>query len=222
MINNRFPLIASSEKTVPRAGLTLLFSALLGCAIPSSSLTTVSLSGRLLDPQGLPVSGKNVELVLPAEYGLNEIDLEQGNAKSYGHKDQYARVSTDSLGSFSHTFSAVEYSSRFWLLPPLGSLLSTAPEPMFYIKLPDTDATYYSVLVKEADTVYGVYQIASGASGPEGPVSVGVSKPALVEGELIPDSRGAGEAWIADLEFRYLTPSEKAAQRSGLRSMFDR
>jgi len=175
-----------------------------GCAVPTSSLTAVNVTGQIFDHSGRAVSSKMVEVILPAEYGLNEIDLEQGSPESYGHSDQYAKVVTDSLGSFSVQFAPIEYSSAFWILPPLGTILSRPPEPKLYMSLPDSNKKYYSILLKESGALYGVYQSASGFRTREGSHSVPTSKPATLEAELLSDDRDGMKAWIANLEFKMI------------------
>ncbi|MCB0325832.1 MAG: hypothetical protein KDD69_19770 [Bdellovibrionales bacterium] len=193
------------------AALTVLLST--ACTIPTSSLTTLSVSGQLLDERGGPVVGKPVEVVLPAAYGLNEIDLEYGRPSSYGHSDQRAVVYTDALGAFSHTFAPVEYSEQFWLLPPLGTLPESDPEPGFLVRLPDTGEAYYSIRMAQDELVYGVYVNAPGSMSELTTTAAAAARPAELDGSLMEDNRDGAKGWIAKLDFRYLPRSERVRAR---------
>lgn len=189
-------------------GILLLLSCICSaCAVPSSSLTSVRVTGQVLDTRGEPLSDKTLEVVLPAEYGLNEIDLEQGDPQSYGHSDQYAKVRTDSLGSFVVEFAPVEYSSAFWILPPLGTLLSEPPTPKLFLRLPETEQKYYSIFLKEDGALYGVYQTTEGLRGLRGTHSVPTPAPATLETELLSDYRDGMKTWIANLGFQLVPQS---------------
>lgn len=184
---------------------TALFT---GCTIPSSAATHVSVAGRVLDTRGEAVAGKKIELVLPAEYGLNDLDTAHGRPEEFGHHEQRAVVVTDSLGSFSHSFAPVTYSTPFWLLPPLGTLFKHPPEPFFVVRFAErTDGDEsYSVLVKEKDTIYAIRR-----DPDSGILSRVTPKSVEIVGKLYPDQRGETNGWIADVQLKRLLDTSRGA-----------
>ena len=99
-----------------------------GCVAPGSSVTQVEFRGRMLDPAGEPMAHRAVKVCLPAGYGLRGLDAAWGKPADYGHRDQWAWVTTEAHASFAHRFKPVSYSVLFWLLPPLGA--GRPPKPV--------------------------------------------------------------------------------------------
>ena len=175
------------------------------CAVPTSSATHVTLTGQLVDPLGRPMAGKLVEVTLPAEYGLNDIDLEHGSPADYGHSVQTATVTTDALGSFAHAFQPVTYSERFWLLPPTGSIFAAPPQPKFVIRLLDDPAEFYTVALHDNDIVYAINR-------PNEQFMPGQQSLKTVDmnGRVRKDQRGRSRGWAADLRIMRIIPPSGA------------
>ena len=179
--------------------LSLLFCLLCfsSCALPGHSATSVSLSGQLLGSNNQPLPGKTIIITLPASYGLNDIDLSFGDAEEYSHTPQSAALVTDALGSFSYSFKPVTYSRFFWIIPPLGSLFSSPPEPFFFLSFPEKPQERLSVLVSKEKAELQLIS-ASGArlSGPDLEKKAGLA----ASGRLFNDQRGELEGLIAELQ----------------------
>ncbi len=171
---------------------------LTACAIPGGLNTQVVVSGQLLDAQGRAQSGQAIELTLPAEYGMSEIDHEHGSAEEFGRRAQKRTAVTDFLGSFSAEFTPVEYSTAWWVLPPLGRFPRLPPEPMILIRVMDQPSTWYQVLLKDGDIVYTI--LTSNASG-----LVPARKNAMrrrISGKPGIEERGDMNVWVSDLRIR--------------------
>jgi hypothetical protein len=183
-----------------------------GCTIPSSSATHVSVSGQVFSTGGEPLVGKRIELILPAEYGLSELDTSHGRPEEFGHQAQRVVVVTDSLGSFSYSFAPVTYTTPFWFLPPMGTLFKHPPEPFFVLRFAensDYDESY-SVLVKEKDTVYAIRRDPQSSR-----LSKVTPKSVEITGKLYPDKRGETCGWIADIRLKRLLDTSRGALATG-------
>ncbi len=187
-----------------------LLTLMSACALPGSSATHVSIAGELLGPQGEPIPGQQIEIILPAEYGLSDIDLSHGTPEEYHHHAQRALVTTDALGSFAHSFAPVTYSTRFWLLPPAGSFFKEPPEPGFFVRLlPNADEFYSVVVKKNNETIFAIHR------APETPrLSPVTPKTIAIDGKLLPDQRGKSHGWIATLQLKRLTDFSRSALSS--------
>lgn len=142
-----------------------------------------------------------LELILPASYGLNDIDQNHGKPEDYGHSPQRINLSTDALGSFTHSFTPVSYSRALWIIPPLGSFPRKPPAPLFYLRLLNTPEEYYAILVEETQVTYTLYQGILGE-----PKLKHQTKPAEITATLHKNRRGELRGWIANLTLQ-LTPS---------------
>jgi hypothetical protein len=186
----------------PTIDLALLLVAVLmsavGCALPGSATTQVVISGQLLDDQGRGQSGKAIEFTLPAEYGMSEIDREHGSAEDFGRRSQRHTAVTDFLGSFSARFAPVDYSTAWWVLPPLGRFPRVPPDPMVLIRVLDSPSTWYQILLKEDDIVYTI--LTSSASGFVPAKSNIVHR--RISGKQRLEERGDVKVWISDLSIR--------------------
>jgi hypothetical protein len=111
-----------------------IFPLLNSCAAPGSAFARHSVHGKIVDSHGRGVSGKQVELVLPASYGMGGLDAMTGQPEDHGHRNQHATVITDRHGEFSHEFSSV-YHITFFLLPPLGAFPRQPPKPFYGIRV---------------------------------------------------------------------------------------
>jgi hypothetical protein len=99
-----------------------------GCVAPGSAMTQVELRGQLLDESGAPMAYRPLQVCLPAAYGLRGLDAAWGEPADYGHRDQWAQLTTDAEGRFVHRFEPMTYSMMYWLLPPLGA--GKPPKPV--------------------------------------------------------------------------------------------
>jgi hypothetical protein len=99
------------------------------CAAPGCALTQVGVTGRLIDADGAPVAGEQIELKLPAKHGLAGLDRVMLEPSAYGHHSMSATVVTDSDGRFSWRFPQTTYSISYFFIPPLGPLPRKPPPP---------------------------------------------------------------------------------------------
>lgn len=178
--------------------IVAVFFAPIGCALPGSAATQVVISGQLLDEQGRAQSGQTLEFTLPAEYGMSEIDHEHGSAEEFGRRSQRITAVTDVLGSFSARFAPVDYSTAWWVLPPLGRFPRVPPDPMVLIRMLDSPSIWYQVLLKEEDIVYTI--LTSNASGFVPAKTTDISR--RISGNQIIEERGDIKVWISELNIR--------------------
>ena len=122
---------------------------LASCAAPGSAMTQVGISGRVVDAAGAPVSGEQIEVLLPPSYGLAGLDSVMGEPSDYGHRPLRASITTDAEGRFSHLFPGTTYSIAFWLVPPLGALPRKPPQPTVAVRTPSIAPNW--VLVRSTD-----------------------------------------------------------------------
>jgi hypothetical protein len=176
-------------------GFAALFQLSTACSLPNSKLTTISVSGRLVSKTGQPVSNQPIEVTLPASYGLSEIDAEYSSPESLGRETRRAIVRTDSMGSFTHSFTEVPYSTALWILPPLGNFPKTPPQPQFLMRVMDNPDAVYSMAVNKEDITYAVWRGSRNKHAYPKP-------PYAIKGRLLEDERNGSDSWIADLILR--------------------
>ncbi len=168
--------------------LTLLIL-LSSCSYPNSKLTNISINGLLIDNNGQPITNKTVEVILPASYGLKEIDKELNYGSN--RRDSSAKIRTDATGNFNYTFNKVHYNTAFWFLPPLGNFPKEPPAPSFLIKFFDTENTIYSLGWSDDKLNYAVQRTKKRANPPY-----------FLKGQLIRSTRGEIDTCVANLHLR--------------------
>lgn len=125
--------------------ICLLVALLPGCVAPGSSIGHVSIRGSLVSSTGEPLPNREVQFIIPAEYGLGGLDLVLNKPEDFGHQRRSFSVTTNSNGEFSHDLGEQIYHVSVWLLPPLGSLPRHPPAPFFYVRVPSFPGEYYAV-----------------------------------------------------------------------------
>jgi len=170
------------------------------CAIPSSKATAINISGQLLSKRGEARVGEGVELILPAEYGLKQIDIDYAKPEELARRNKSAVTKTDSLGTFNYTFKDVSYSTSFWILPPLGNLLNEPPHPKFLMRFLSKPEATYSLSVDDNDLTYGVWRSDKDKRRYSKP-------PFSIQGKLIEDTRldlekNTISSWITSITAR--------------------
>lgn len=167
-------------KQIVRITAIILLSALgAGCAAPGSGRVQVSIKGQLLDATHKPLSGQQVDLMLPKEYGLAGLDAVWGKPEDYGHLDQKTTVTTDSDGVFTHTFAPVSYSMLFWFIPPLGPIPKAPPDPYVFLHFPPNANEYWSVWARKSGLETRVAALQDGKWLQQSP-----TQPAVITGSL--------------------------------------
>ena len=63
---------------------SLLVLFLSACVAPGSSMGRIAVSGQLIDPSGQAVADEEVQIVLPATYGLGGLDLVLNEPSDFG------------------------------------------------------------------------------------------------------------------------------------------
>lgn len=132
---------SQTVRTLSSAGrgvwpLVLLLAYLSACVAPGSSGVEIRVKGRITMEDGRPLANEEVELVLPASYGLGGLDTVVGEPSDYGHVDQENKVTTDSNGEFKASLGFAVYHIDHVLVPPLGSRPKRPPAPFFWIRVP--------------------------------------------------------------------------------------
>ncbi len=151
-------------KSVAMATLATLC---IGCVAPGSAIGNLSVRGRLATEAGESLPGREVELVLPAEYGLDGLELVLSKPEDFGHTDQRLSTTSDAGGNFRFDLEII-YHMNFWLIPPLGGFPRQPPPPFILLRLRDLPNEYYAI-----QTWDGRYKVLSleGAEIPESSVS---------------------------------------------------
>ncbi|WP_367154935.1 hypothetical protein [Methylomonas sp. HYX-M1] len=120
-----------------------------GCAAPGSGIGNLAVSGRLTSSSDQPISGKEIQFILPATYGLGGLDLVMNSPDDFGHKDRRFNVTTDENGQFYQDLGQTIYHVTCWLLPPVGCYPSGPPAPFLLVRLPDNQSEYYAVQTQD-------------------------------------------------------------------------
>jgi hypothetical protein len=128
----------------------------LNCGAPGSRYTRLAIYGHISNNSG---HGKTqeMELILPAQYGLTGFDAKVGKPESYGHQKQDTIVFPDVLGNFEHQFKPVVYSAVFMIIPPLGFLPKYGPQPFFGIKSDRNSPYIYIIAFHRKQFEYKVF-----------------------------------------------------------------
>jgi len=143
--------VAEQAAALQRTSLTRLIVALFaiaclhGCVAPGSSTGRLAVAGELVDPDGNAVADEEVQIVLPADYGLGGLDLVLNEPTDFKQEDQSFVLVTDSRGMFEQNLGYWVYHMDFWLLPPLGGFPKRPPPPLFLIRFPERGDEVYAV-----------------------------------------------------------------------------
>ncbi len=134
-----------------RTALMSLFlvTTLSGCVAPGSSIGRLSIRGTLATAEGVPLSNRELQFLLPAAYGLGGLDLVLNKPEDFGHQDHVFRITTGPDGDFSHELGDRIYHMSFWLLPPLGGFPRHPPAPFLLVRVADVPGEYYAVQTQD-------------------------------------------------------------------------
>lgn len=121
------------------------------CAAPASMICDRIIEGVVQLDTGQPLAYRKVQIMLPADYGLNAIDLAFAEPSDYGDQDEQYFAFTDDDGAFSCDLGARMTHVPFWILPPLGFLFSEPPAPLVICRLSQFSQEHYAVAVGHDD-----------------------------------------------------------------------
>ena len=183
-------------------GIPLLatMSFLSGCAAPGSSITQAGISGRIVDSQGRGIAGRQVEVGLPASYGLAGLDAVWSKPEDYGHRSAHARLQTDADGRFTYLFPPNTYSIALWLLPPLGVLPRQPPKPFIVIRTASISPDFFVTGTDHGHFDCRVWDHTTGRVRADTNTTSRVSGSySLAKSERNADGRGRARGWQMDV-----------------------
>ena len=125
-----------------------------GCVAPGSSAGMLKIEGSLVTSSNNPLAFQEIELIIPATYGLGDVDLLLNSPEDFGHKDQKIKAVTDSKGSFSLDLGKRVYHVDVWIFPPLGGKPNRPPALLIFARFPNNNSEYYVF-----NTYNGAYKI---------------------------------------------------------------
>jgi hypothetical protein len=138
-------MTSATIRALRTAAVGVLVVSASGCIAPGSANGYVSVRGALQSASGAPLADREVQLILPREYGLGGLDLVLGDAEDFGHEDRKFTVVTDANGEFAYDLGRHIYHITFWLLPPLGGFPRHPPPPALFVRVPSFPGEYYAV-----------------------------------------------------------------------------
>jgi hypothetical protein len=127
----------------------LLVSLQPGCVAPGSSSGHLSVRGTLTSDQGQPLANEELQLLLPAAYGLGGLDLVIHKPEDFGLHDQVFTATTGANGEFFYDLGARIYHMSFWLIPPLGGFPRYPPAPFVLVRVSSMPGEYYAVQTRD-------------------------------------------------------------------------
>ena len=127
----------------------LLASLQLACVAPGSSSGHLSVRGTLISDQGQPLANEELQLLLPAAYGLGGLDLVANEPEDFGHRDQVFTTTTGPNGEFFCDLGTHIYHMSFWLIPPLGGFPRHPPAPFVLVRVTSMPGEYYAVQTED-------------------------------------------------------------------------
>jgi hypothetical protein len=133
----------------PLLPLLLLVGLQLACVAPGSSSGHLSVRGTLTSDQGQPLANEELQLLLPATYGLDGLDLVMNEPEDFGHRDQVFTTTTGSNGEFFYDLGTRIYHMSFWLIPPLGGFPRHPPAPFVLVRVTSMPDEYYAVQTQD-------------------------------------------------------------------------
>lgn len=123
-----------------------LVALLTGCSLPASAHGHLTLRGSVASDAGAPLAGRQVEIVLPGEYGMNSWDLRHGvTPEQLARHDLPFGAVTDDQGEFAIDLGDRRYPAAFFYLPPLGRFPRNPPPPFFFMRVPSFPDERYAV-----------------------------------------------------------------------------
>jgi len=176
------------------AGVNLLS----GCASGGSAVTQAAISGRIVDAQGHGIVGQQVEVMLPAAYGLAGSEAAWGNPADYDQRTQRTTLQTDADGRFAYIFSPTTYSTRHWIFPPLGTFPRQPPRPFVAMRIASRSPDIIIAGMDHDHFDYRVWDHATGKFRQDTPPRLSGSY-TLFESEKAPDGRQTIGGWRMDL-----------------------
>ncbi len=129
--------------------LLLLVGLQPGCVAAGSSSGHLSVRGTLTSVRGHPLANEELQLLLPAAYGLGGLDLVIDEPEDFGHRDQAFTATTGPNGEFFYDLGARIYHVNFWLIPPLGGLPRHPPAPFVLLRVTSISGEYYAVQTRD-------------------------------------------------------------------------
>ena len=126
---------------------------LAGCVAPGSAIGTLSVRGHLAAESGQPLADREVQLILPAEYGLGGLDLVLNKPEDFGHADRSFSTRSDAAGNFRFDLGQTVYHMDVWLIPPLGGFPRRPPPPFVFLRFHQL-SEYYAI-----ETASGRYKV---------------------------------------------------------------
>lgn len=181
--------------TIAISSLLILF--LSACVAPGSSMGRVVVSGQLFDPSGQAVADEEVQIVLPATYGLGGLDSVLNGPSDFGRDDQLFELVTNTEGRFEQDLGVQVYHMSFWILPPLGGFPRRPPAPFVLLRFPERGEEIYAV-----QTWNGDYQIVDTLGESldidSAPIVIGGTKDVKWDGEEIRGTRSEINLRIRD------------------------
>ena len=127
----------------------IIAATLSGCIAPGSAMGHLSIRGSLASVDGKPLANRELQLLLPAAYGLGGLDLVLTKPEDFGHQDHVFILRTGPDGKFSHDLGDRIYHMDFWLIPPLGGFPRHPPAPFFLVRAQDAPGEYYAVQTQD-------------------------------------------------------------------------
>ena len=120
-----------------------------GCVAAGSSSGHLLVRGTLTSDRGHPLAHEELQLLLPAAYGLGGLDLTISEPEDFGHRDQAFTTTTGLNGEFSYDLGTRIYHINFWLIPPLGGFPRRPPAPFVLLRVTSMPGEYYAVQTRD-------------------------------------------------------------------------
>lgn len=111
----------------------------------------MSVRGSLEAAAGERLPDREIEILLPAEYGLGGLDHVLNEPEDFGNQDRVYRFRTDSKGEFAHALGKHLFHITCWILPPVGCFPDNPPPPFFLVRFPSLPGEYYAVWTRDGD-----------------------------------------------------------------------
>ena len=132
-------------------GFLLMAACVVGYNLGSSLVNDVVVRGRVVTDDGRPLAHEELELIVPATYGLSV--SERGNPSRFGHETRPDRLIADSDGEFVHSFGSLVYHQDIFF----GIRIPNRPPALvFFMRVPRVSPEYYYV-----DARQGRYRVFS-------------------------------------------------------------
>ncbi len=120
-----------------------------GCVAAGSSSGHLSVRGTLTSDRGQPLANEELQLLMPAAYGLGGLDLVTHEPEDFGQHDQIFKTTTGPNGAFVFDLGTRIYHVSFWLVPPLGGLPRHPPAPFVLLRVTSMPGEYYAVQTRD-------------------------------------------------------------------------